>query len=235
MLTLILVPIIMATISSFMVPEKFMEDFKVAVYNEDNSWLGKFGFLFLSQFFKWEDAVNLPTYEDFLEAVRSGKYDAVLVVPKGFMQRLKDRLPTKLIFVPNPDRLHNGVAIYLVAKALFSELSGIPEVKTSSTLSFLAKGGIFVDRTRKAPEIEIQVLDLKTQKLKSVRRKAIDMRDLMVPFGIAIMVIIFSMVEIGMSISNAKETGLLDIYRTSGFSPISFITSKFITYFFVNR
>ncbi|OQY10425.1 MAG: hypothetical protein B6I29_01465 [Marinitoga sp. 4572_148] len=227
---LILVPFLLSYLGSNLFPENMLADYKIAVYNEDNSFLGKFGFLFLSQFFKWKDAVQLSSQEELTEAIKSNEYDSILIVPKGFMNNLKDYKDTKLILVPNPNDLDSSVAIYTVVKALFNELAGIPEISVGSTTQFLLKGGISVDKDRNPPEIEIQIPNVKSGSLKNLENASLDFQDMLAPSAILVLILIFSMGGIGISVSQTKENGLLDIYRANGLKIWEFSLYKLLTY-----
>ncbi|GAB6188297.1 ABC transporter permease [Marinitoga arctica] len=229
-LTLILVPFLLSYLGSNLFPENMLADYKIAVYNEDNSFLGKFGFLFLSQFFKWKDAVQITSQSELVEAVKSNEYDSILIIPKGFMENLKDYKDTNLILVPNPNDLDSSVAIYTVVKALFNELSGIPEISVGSTTQFLLKGGISVDKNRKPPEIKIQIPNIKNGSLKNIERASLDFQDMLAPSAILVLILIFSMGGIGISISQTRENGLLDIYRANGLKIWEFSLYKLLTY-----
>lgn len=230
LISIILIPFLLSYLGSNLFPENMLSNYKIAVYNEDNSFLGKFGFLFLSQFFKWKDAVQLTSQNELIEAIKTNEFDSILIVPKGFMNNLKDYKDTKLILVPNPNDLDSSVAIYTVVKALFSELSGIPEISTGSTTQFLLKGGISVDKDRKPPEIEIQIPNVKDGSLKNIKNASLDFQDMLAPSAILVLILIFSMGGIGISISQTRENGLLDIYRANGLKIWEFSTYKLLTY-----
>ncbi|KLO23971.1 MULTISPECIES: ABC transporter permease [unclassified Marinitoga] len=230
LVTLILVPFLLSYLGSNLFPENMLSDYKIAVYNEDNSFLGKFGFLFLSQFFKWKDAVQITTKSELIEAIKSNEYDSILIIPKGFMSDLKNYKETKLILVPNPNDLDSSVAIYTVVKALFNELSGIPEISVGSTTQFLLKGGISVDKDRKPPEIEIQIPNIKDGSLTNIKNASLDFQDMLAPSAILVLILIFSMGGIGISVSQTRENGLLDIYRANGLKIWEFSLYKLFTY-----
>jgi ABC-2 type transport system permease protein len=229
-LSIILIPILLSYLGSNLFPENMLSEYKIAVYNEDNSFLGKFGFLFLSQFFKWKDAVQISSQKELINAIKSNEFDSILIVPKGFMMDLKNYKDTKLILIPNPNNLDSSVAIYTVVKALFNELSGIPEISTGSTTQFLLKGGISVDKDRKPPEIEIQIPNIKDGSLKNIKNASLDFQDMLAPSAILVLILIFSMGGIGISVSQNKENGLLDIYRANGLKIWEFSIYKLLTY-----
>ncbi|SHF33650.1 ABC-2 type transport system permease protein [Marinitoga hydrogenitolerans DSM 16785] len=227
---LIIVPFLLSYLGSNLFPENMLSDYKIAVYNEDNSFLGKFGFLFLSQFFKWKDAVQITSHAELIDAIKSNEYDSILIVPKGFMNDLKNYKDTKLILVPNPNDLSSSVAIYTVVKALFNELSGIPEISAGSTTQFLLKGGISVDKNRNPPDIEIQIPNINDGSLTNIKNASLDFQDMLAPSTILVLVLIFSMGGIGISVSQTKENGLLDIYRANGLKIWEFSIYKLLTY-----
>ncbi|WP_129409871.1 ABC transporter permease [Marinitoga lauensis] len=230
LLSLIIIPVLLSYMGSNLFPENMLSDYKIAVYNEDNSFLGRFGFLFLSQFFKWKDAVQITSKNELVKAVKDNEFDSILIIPKGFMNDLKNYKDTKLILVPNPNDLDSSVAIYTVVKALFNELSGIPEISAGSTTQFLLKGGISVDKKRNPPDIEIQIPNIKDGSLKNIKNASLDFQDMLAPSAILVLILIFSMGGIGISISQTRENGLLDIYRANGLKIWEFSLYKLFTY-----
>ncbi|BBE31317.1 ABC transporter permease [Tepiditoga spiralis] len=229
-LLMIIFPIIVAYLGAEFYPEKLVQNYKVAVYNEDNSFLGRFGFLFLKQFFKWENAKEIKNKTQLKEVIREKEFDSILVIPKGFMGNLKDYKETKLYLIPNPDKLQDSMAIYTVFNALFKELSGIPDIAGGSTTEFLLKGGITVDKNRKKPKLEVLVPDLNDGTTKKTNSIDLGFQEIFAPTISVIMVLLFSMIGVGNSIAHTKESGLFDIYRANGLKTYQFIGIKFNAY-----
>jgi len=229
-LLMIIIPVVIAYLGYSFYPQKILSDYKIGIYNEDNSFLGKFGFVFLKQFFKWDSAKEIKNQEELNDTVKSGDYDSILVIPKGFMNDLRDYKETKLYLIPNPDKIQQSMAIYTVAKALFDELSGIPEIGSGSTTEFLLKGGITVDKDRKSPELSILIPDIKGENIIEKKNVSLGFEDVFAPTIAIIMIILFSMIGIGNSVSASKESGLLDIYRSNGLRLFEFMFVKFISY-----
>jgi|GEM_PF-767848 len=227
---MIIIPVVIAYLGYSFYPQKILSDYKIGIYNEDNSFLGKFGFVFLKQFFKWDSATEIKNQEELNNTVKSGDYDSILVIPKGFMNDLRDYKETKLYLIPNPDKIQQSMAIYTVAKALFDELSGIPEIGSGSTTEFLLKGGITVDKDRKSPELSILIPDIKGENIIEKKNVSLGFEDVFAPTIAIIMIILFSMIGIGNSVSASKESGLLDIYRSNGLRLFEFMFVKFISY-----
>jgi ABC-2 type transport system permease protein len=232
-LLMIILPVIIAYLGTSFYPENLLGNYKIGVYNEDNSFLGRFGFVFLRQFLKWDNAVELKSQEELQDYLKSKDFDSVLIIPKGFLQNLKDYEETKLFLIPNPDRIQESMTVYTLLKTLFKELSGIPDIKNGSTTEFLLKGGIGVDENRKAPNLELMVPDLNTGNIKTTNQNNLGFKDIFTPSIAVIMIILFSMIGVGNSIAHTKESGLLDIYRANGLEIKQFISFKFIAYFFI--
>jgi len=230
---IIILPVIIAYLGSVFYPENILANYKIAIYNEDKTWLGQFGFIFLKQFFKWENAIEIKNEEALGTTIKSGDYDSIIIIPKGFMSDLKDYKPTKLNLIPNPQKIQDSLAVYTVFKALFKELAGIPDLESGSTLQFLMSGGIGVDTQRKAPDIEILVPNMKTGSIRSEIKADIGFEDIFAPSVAVIMIMIFCMIGVGNSIAHTKESGLFDIYRSNGLKVYQFINFKFIAYFVV--
>jgi ABC-2 type transport system permease protein len=229
---MIALPIIIAYLGSAFYPQNLMGDYKIGIYNEDKSFLGTFGFMFLKQFFRWDNAFEIFNEKELIETVEKGEFDSILIIPKGFMSDLVDYKETKLNLIPNPDKLQDSMAIYTIVDVLFRELAGVPEIGAGSTTQFLLGGGISVDPNRKMPSIELLVPDVKSKDgLRAVDNKSLGFKDIFAPSIVVVMILLFSMIGVGNSIASTKESGLLDIYRSNGLKLYQFISFKFIAFF----
>ena len=230
---IIILPIIIAYLGASFYPENLIGDYKIGVYNQDDSFLGRFGFIFLKQFLKWDNAEEIKTEQQLQEFLSEKDYDSVLVIPEGFMESLRNYEENELYIIPNPDKLQDSFSIYSIVDALFKELSGIPELSSGSTVNFLLQGGISVDENRKKPEIKLLIPQVNSNELKLSENSNLGFKDIFSPVVTIIMVLLFSMIGIGNSISQTKENGLFDIYRANGLRIYEFIGFKFIAYFLI--
>jgi len=233
LILIIILPIVIAYLGASFYPENIIGDYKIGVYNQDDSFLGKFGFIFLKQFLKWDNAVEIKSEEQLNEFVSEKDYDSILIIPEGFMQALRNYEENELYIIPNPDKLQDSFSIYSIVDALFRELSGIPELSSGSTVNFLLQGGISVDENRKKPDIKLLIPQVGSNELKLSENDNLGFKDIFSPVVTVIMILLFSMIGIGNSISQTKENGLFDIYRANGLKIYEFIGFKFIAFFFV--
>jgi ABC-2 type transport system permease protein len=162
---IIILPIIIAYLGASFYPENLIGDYKIGVYNQDDSFLGRFGFMFLKQFLKWDNAEEIKTEQQLQDFLSEKDYDSVLVIPEGFMESLRNYEENELYIIPNPDKLQDSFSIYSIVDALFKELSGIPELSSGSTVNFLLQGGISVDENRKKPEIKLLIPQVNSNEL----------------------------------------------------------------------
>lgn len=230
---IILLPIIIAYLGASFYPENLIGDYKIGVYNQDNSILGRFGFIFLKQFLKWDNAEEIKTEEELKNFISKKDYDSVLVIPKGFMDSLKNYEENELYVIPNPNKLQNSFSIYSIVDTLFKELSGIPEIANGSTTNFLLQGGISVDDKRKKPQIKLLIPQVNSNELKLSENSNLGFEDIFSPVVTIIMILLFSMIGIGNSISQTKDNGLFDIYKANGLKIYEFIGFKFLSYFLI--
>jgi ABC-2 type transport system permease protein len=230
---IIILPIIIAYLGASFYPENLIGNYKIGVYNQDDSFLGRFGFIFLKQFLKWDNAEEIKTEQQLQEFLSESDYDSVLVIPKGYMESLRNYEENELYIIPNPDKLQDSFSIYSIVEALFKELSGIPEIANGSTTSFLLQGGISIDDKRKKPEIKLLIPQVSSNELKLSENSNLGFEDIFSPVVTVIMILLFSMIGIGNSISQTKENGLFDIYRANGLRIYEFIGFKFVAYFLI--
>ncbi|MGM0640488.1 MAG: ABC transporter permease [Thermotogota bacterium] len=233
LILIIILPIVIAYLGASFYPDNIIGDYKIGVYNEDDSFLGKFGFMFLRQFLKWDNAVEIKSEEQLNDFVAKKDYDSILIIPEGFMESLRNYEENELYIIPNPDNLQDSFSIYSIVDALFRELSGIPELSSGSTVNFLLQGGISVDENRKKPNIKLLIPQVGSSELKLSQNNNLGFKDIFSPVVTIIMVLLFSMIGIGNSISQTKENGLFDIYRANGLKIFEFIGFKFIAYFII--
>lgn len=233
LILIILLPIIIAYLGASFYPDNLIGDYKIGVYNQDDSFLGKFGFIFLKQFLRWDNAQEIKTEDQLQKYIASKDYDSILVIPKGFMEDLRNYKENELYIIPNPDKLQDSFSIYSIVDALFKELTGIPELSNGSTLNFLLQGGISVDENRKKPEIKLLIPQVNSNELKLSENSKLGFKDIFSPVVTIIMILLFSMIGIGNSISQTKENGLFDIYRANGLKIYQFIGFKFVAYFII--
>jgi ABC-2 type transport system permease protein len=149
------------------------------------------------------------------------------------MESLRNYEENELYIIPNPDKLQDSFSIYSIVEALFKELSGIPEIANGSTTSFLLQGGISIDDKRKKPEIKLLIPQVSSNELKLSENSNLGFEDIFSPVVTVIMILLFSMIGIGNSISQTKENGLFDIYRANGLRIYEFIGFKFVAYFLI--
>lgn len=230
---IILLPIIIAYLGASFYPENLMGEHKIGIYNQDNSFLGRFGFIFLKQFLKWDNTVEINSEEELQSFISNRDFDSILMIPKGYIDSLRNYEENELYIIPNPDKLQDAFSFYTIVDALFKELSGIPELSGGSTTNFLLQGGISVDENRKKPEIKLLIPQVNSNELKLSENSSLGFKDIFSPVVAVIMILLFSMIGVGNSISQTKEDGLFDIYRANGLKIYEFIGFKFIAYFLI--
>ncbi len=226
----IIIPVILAYFGSSFYPADMAQDFQLALYNEDNSLLGNFGFILIKQFLNFENTIEIKNDEQLNQIIREANYDSILIIPKGFTQDLIDRNQTVLYIIPNPHKIQNSMMVYTGFKAVFDELAGIPEIKVGSTTEFLLQGGIGIDETRPKPEIKMLIPSASDGSLVVSPTTNLGINDMFAPIVAVVVILLLSMIGIASSIGQAREVGLLDLYISNGLKTWEFILSKIISY-----
>ncbi|PNR97213.1 ABC transporter permease [Petrotoga sp. 9PWA.NaAc.5.4] len=228
-LTLI-VPIILAFLGSSFYPTDLVQNFQLALYNQDNSFLGNIAFLLIKQFLNFENTLEIKNEEQLQQVIMQSKYDSILIIPKGFTNDLVNRRQTTLYIVPNPHKIQNSMMIYTAFKAVFDELAGIPEIRVDSTTNFLAGGGIGIDETRPKPEIKMLIPSLEDGSLVVSSSTNLGINDMFAPLVAVVAILLLSMIGIAYTFGQSREMGLLDLYISNGLKLRDFVLSKLIAY-----
>lgn len=229
----IIIPIILAYFGSSFYPADIAQDFQLALYNEDNSLLGNFGFILIKQFLNFENTIEIKNDEQLTQIIKEANYDSILIIPKGFTQDLVDHKQTVLYIIPNPHKIQNSMMVYTGFKAVFDELAGIPEIKVGSTTEFLLQGGIGIDETRPKPEIKMLIPSASDGSLAVSPTTNLGINDMFAPIVAVVVILLLSMIGIASSIGQAREVGLLDLYISNGLKTREFILSKIISYIII--
>ena len=184
---------------------------KLGIYLEDKSLPAQLTMKLLTSFFKGKSVVEVS--KNFDELLIKGELNAVVIIPKGFTQRLYKKQRTYLPFVPSPVDLQVASAIYRVVNSLFADLEGSaffdPQI-----LKFL-----FVDKGYPSPR-----LVMKNSK------KSIDFVSLISPSVIFFSSVLVVISLLSLSVVSDGERGILDLYISMDLKWWEYSLGKIVSY-----
>lgn len=121
---LFLAPVIFVVVGSAFFNSLGATDLNIGVYSMDKSPLSKFTVGVVMSLFQGSTLKYVGP--DYLEELKKGELQAVVVIPDGFTTGLFGGKQTQIIYVPSPVDTHVAAASYLVFRRLFEDLSGGP-------------------------------------------------------------------------------------------------------------
>jgi ABC-2 type transport system permease protein len=212
---LILTPILLLTVSLLFIPtERMLETIQFGVYNEDQSFLGKYLVDFLMDFLKKENLFLVNNKEEAATFLEEGKIDALLFVPSGFTAKMLLNQPTKLTYIPSSSSLLESVTIYKLLKMVLSE------IKYGAIIEMDLGERMYPSEDVPIPELAIE----------GIRNNRLDYPDVMAPGVLAFVILSTMLIGITSSVSREKDNGLIDAFRVTNANRWSFVYGKFFAY-----
>ncbi|MGD9908004.1 MAG: ABC transporter permease, partial [Mesotoga sp.] len=106
---LILLPVILAAISSITSETGGYSDLRIGIINEDKTFIGLFFVQYATSMLKGENILQLSNREEIDSVI--DKLDGVFIIPRGFANKLLFQEPSELVFIPNPGSMQTAVAV----------------------------------------------------------------------------------------------------------------------------
>jgi len=184
---------------------------KLGVCLEDKSLPAQLTMKLLTSFFKGKSVVEVS--KNFDDLLIKGELNAVVVIPKGFTQKLYKKQRTYLPFIPSPVDLQVASAIYRVVNSLFADLEGSaffdPQI-----LKYL-----FVDKGYPSPRLVMEN-----------SKKSIDFESLISPSVIFFSSVLVVISLLSLSVVSDGEKGILDLYISMDLKWWEYSLGKIVSY-----
>ncbi|HCZ06759.1 MAG: type transport system permease protein [Thermotogota bacterium] len=220
---MIAVPIAIAVLGIYFTPGSELRFLKLAFYNEDNSYLGRYLVDFVSSFLRWENVLKFDNLDSFYDSLESGEADAGIIVPKGFAAKILFKQPSEIVFVAGLDDPQLSVALYQTLNSVLNELGASPLFTEPELLK-----SVEPDPTIKPPELKLVIPSDNNNDGKTP-----DLKDLVFP-GIAIAsAVLISLISIAGSFGEDREEGGLDGVLVSPISPWVYALGKYSAHVFL--
>lgn len=215
---LILTPILLLTVSLLFIPsERVLQSVKAGVYNEDQSFLGRYLVNFLLDFLKKENLFMVDSREAATLLLEEGKINALLVIPAGFTTKMMLNQPTQMSYIPSSSSLLESVTIYKLLKMVLGEIQygAIIEMDLGE---------------RMYPSDQVPVPELK---IEGIKNNTLDYPDVMAPGVLAFVILSTMLIGITSSVSREKDRGVMDVFRITNANRWSYVLGKFFAYSFL--
>ncbi len=120
----IIVPIALMLILGYIFPSMINpQNYKVAVYNEDNGEYSKVILSLVYGMLKGDSFQSVGSYEDLMKGLNDGTFDGAIVIPPGFSKSVENSNNFLLNFIPSTANIQTSVVIYQALRSILSEVS----------------------------------------------------------------------------------------------------------------
>ncbi|KUK94136.1 MAG: ABC-2 type transporter [Thermotogales bacterium 46_20] len=218
MLLLVIVFPILASLAVISVDgEPSYSRLKLAVVNEDRTFLGLFFANFLTSMLRGENIVEVPSRVELAEVL--SETDGALIIPRGFANDLLFAKPSEIVFVPNTSRLYTSIAIYQVLNNALLEFRALPVIADPDFMS-----QVDLDPDYPPPRIVVE----------SMTEQQMSMSTLLLPAVIAAGVMLLAGIGASWSVHEELATDVVSLLRISNVRAYEIIISKLLTYVLVS-
>ncbi|MBO8166553.1 MAG: ABC transporter permease [Kosmotoga sp.] len=189
---------------------------RLGVVNEDNTFLGIFFIRYATSMVKEENIYVFKTRNEAENQLKD--LDGYFIIPKGFANDLLFQKPSKLIFVPNPDALQSGIAIYQVLSNVLNEFKALPVIADPNFMK-----NVTVDPNYKAPEIVVEGVD----------GDKFNFKEFLFPLILALCLLLTLGIGLSWSIHEDQRTEILDFLVLANTRALQFLFSKIVSFLVV--
>ena len=212
---LIVTPLLLLTVSLMFIPtERAMDDISIGVLGEDKTFLGRYLADFLMGFLKQDNIYKISDKDEALRALDKGEIDGLIVIPIGFTANMLQGKETYISYIPSSASLLESVTIYKLLKM------GLGEIEYGAMIEMDLDEKMKPSRDVKVPELRVE----------GIEHNTLDYPDVMAPGVLAFVILSTMLIGITGSVSREKDRGILDGFRISPSSRLSYVMGKFIAY-----
>ena len=212
-LLLFLLPLVLALISTITSESGGYTDLKIAIVNEDKTFIGLFFLQYATSMLKGENIVQLSS-RDQIDGMLE-YLDGVFVIPRGFANKLLFQEPSELIFIPNPGSMQTAVAIYQVLNNVLKEFKALPVVADPEFMK-----GVEIDPEYVAPVITVE----------GIRERKLNFSSLLFPMVLSITIMFVTSVGAASGTFEDRRNGMIDLLKLSNLSGVSYMAAKTLSF-----
>lgn len=212
-LLLVFLPVVLAFVSIITSDSGGYTDLKIAIVNEDRTFVGLFFLQYLTSMLKGENIAQLNSRAD-IDGALAG-LDGVFIIPRGFANDLLFQEPSELIFVPNPGSMQTAVAIYQVLSNVLREFKALPVVADPEFMK-----GIEIDPDYVAPRLVVE----------GIKEERLSFTSLLFPMVLAMTIMFVTAVGAATSVFEDRRNGIMDLLRLSNIKGMTYIGAKTLSF-----
>ncbi|HNU23440.1 MAG TPA: ABC transporter permease [Mesotoga sp.] len=213
LLMLVLLPVVLASISSITSDTGGYSNLRIGIVNEDKTFVGLFFVQYATSMLKGENIVQLSSRSEIDSVIDD--LDGVFVIPRGFANNLLFQEPSELIFIPNPGSMQTAVAIYQVMSNVLREFKALPVVADPEFMKT-----VDIDPNYVAPSLSVE----------GITESRLSFSSLLFPIVLVTTIMFVSTVGAATGIFEDRRSGVIDLLRLSNVGAIEYTGAKVLSF-----
>lgn len=210
---LVLLPVVLASISSITSDTGGYSNLRIGIVNEDKTFVGLFFVQYATSMLKGENIVQLSSRSEIDSVIDD--LDGVFVIPRGFANNLLFQEPSELIFIPNPGSMQTAVAIYQVMSNVLREFKALPVVADPEFMKT-----VDIDPNYVAPSLSVE----------GITESRLSFSSLLFPIVLVTTIMFVSTVGAATGIFEDRRSGVIDLLRLSNVGAIEYTGAKVLSF-----
>ena len=212
---LIVTPFLLLTVSLMFIPtERALDDISIGVLGEDKTFLGKYLANFILGFLKQDNIYKIADKDEALDALDKGEIDGLIVIPVGFTANMLQGNDTYISYIPSSASLLESVTIFKLLRTALGEIE------------YGAMIEMDLDE-KMTPSSDVKVPELRVE---GIEHNTLDYPDVMAPGVLAFVILSTMLIGITGSVSREKDKGIIDGFRVTPSSRLSYVLGKYIAH-----
>ncbi|PNS42574.1 ABC transporter permease [Mesotoga sp. B105.6.4] len=213
LLMLVLLPVVLASISSITSDTGGYSNLRIGIVNEDKTFVGLFFVQYATSMLKGENIVQLSSRSEIDSVIDD--LDGVFVIPRGFANNLLFQEPSELIFIPNPGSMQTAVAIYQVMSNVLREFKALPVVADPEFMKT-----VDIDPNYVAPSLSVE----------GITESRLSFSSLLFPIVLVTTIMFVSTVGAATGIFEDRRSGVIDLLRLSNVGALEYTGAKVLSF-----
>jgi len=210
---LILLPVILAAISSITSETGGYSDLRIGIINEDKTFIGLFFVQYATSMLKGENILQLSNREEIDSVI--DKLDGVFIIPRGFANKLLFQEPSELVFIPNPGSMQTAVAVYQVLSNVLREFKALPVVADPEFMKTVE-----IDPNYVAPSLTVE----------GISESKLSFSSLLFPIVLVTTIMFITSIGAATGIYEDRRNGVIDLLRLSDVGSVKYIIAKTVSF-----
>jgi len=195
----------------FIPTERVMDNISIGVLGEDKTFLGKYLANFILGFLKQDNIYKITDKDQALIALDKGEIDGLILIPTGFTANMLQGNDTYISYIPSSSSLLESVTIFKLLRTVLGE------IEYGAMIEMNLDEKMTPTKDVKIPELRVE----------GIERNTLDYPDVMAPGILAFVLLSTMLIGITSSVSREKDKGILDGFRVTPSSRLSYVLGKY--------